>query len=145
MKKKIAILGSTGSIGKSTLEIIKKINKFEVKLLLTNKNFIEITKQIKIFKPYVVIIINKDVYSKVKKKYPNKKFVLLNNIENIQRYIKKIDITVSAIPGIAGLKPTILVGDSLLLRKSYLSSSSIISFFNKSNAWSDIIGLFFSW
>jgi len=108
MKKKIAILGSTGSIGKSTLEIVKKINKFEVKLLLTNKNFIEITKQIKIFKPHVVIIINKDVYSKVKKKYPNKKFVLLNNIENIQRYIKKIDITVSAIPGIAGLKPTIL-------------------------------------
>ena len=41
MKKKIAILGSTGSIGKSTLQIIKKNNQFDIKLLVTNKNFKE--------------------------------------------------------------------------------------------------------
>ena len=109
MKKKIAILGSTGSIGKSTLEIIKKINQFKVKLLVTHKNYSEITKQIKIFKPEIVIVINKDTYLKVKKKFKNKKkIVILNEIKNIQRYVKKIDITVSAIPGIAGLEPTIL-------------------------------------
>ena len=46
MKKKIAILGSTGSIGKSTLEIIKKDKKnFEVVLLSTNKNLRELSKQ----------------------------------------------------------------------------------------------------
>ncbi|MDC0450301.1 hypothetical protein OAL70_05465 [Pelagibacteraceae bacterium] len=39
MKKKIAILGSTGSIGKSTLEIVKRSTKFRVQLLATNKNF----------------------------------------------------------------------------------------------------------
>ena len=46
MKKKIAILGSTGSIGKSTLEIIKKDKKnFDVVLLSTNKNISELKKQ----------------------------------------------------------------------------------------------------
>ena len=108
MKKKIAILGSTGSIGKSTLEIIKKVNRFKVKLLVTHKNYSEIIKQINIFKPEIVVVINEEIYTKVKKKYKNKKLVLLNNIENIRKYIKKIDVTVSAIPGIAGLKPTIL-------------------------------------
>jgi len=47
MKKNIAILGSTGSIGKSTLQIVKKTNQFKVKLLVTNKNLGEIIKQIK--------------------------------------------------------------------------------------------------
>jgi 1-deoxy-D-xylulose-5-phosphate reductoisomerase len=108
MKKNIAILGSTGSIGKSTLKIIKNNNQFNVRLLVTNKNFIEINKQIKIFKPSVVIIINKNIYLKIKKKYQSKNCIILNNVSDSQKHIKKIDITVSAIPGIAGLEPTIL-------------------------------------
>ena len=57
MKKKIAILGSTGSIGKSTLEIIKKDKKnFDVVLLSPNKNIQELSKQQKIFKPKYLII-----------------------------------------------------------------------------------------
>ena len=108
MKKKIAILGSTGSIGKSTLQIVKKVKHFKVQLLVTNKNFVEITRQINFFKPAVVIIINKDVYLKVKKKYQNQKSIILNSFEDIQKYVKKIDVTISAIPGIAGLEPTIL-------------------------------------
>jgi len=108
MIKKIAILGSTGSIGKTTLQIVKKVKQFKVQLLATNKNFVEIARQIKIFKPDVVVIINKDIYLKVKKKYQNKRFVILNSFENIKKHIKKIDVTVSAIPGIAGLEPTIL-------------------------------------
>ncbi len=48
MKKKIAIIGSTGSIGKTTFNIIKKNkNNFEVVLLTTNKNIKEIIKQIR--------------------------------------------------------------------------------------------------
>ena len=51
MKKKIVILGSTGSIGKNTFNLIKKDKKnFEIKLLSTNKNISEIIKQAKIFK-----------------------------------------------------------------------------------------------
>jgi len=108
MKKEIAILGSTGSIGKSTLQIVKKIKQFKIKLLVTHKNFPEIIKQIKTFKPEIVVVINEDVYIKVKKNCKNKKIIILKDIKYIYKYIKKIDVTVSAIPGIAGLMPTIL-------------------------------------
>ena len=107
-KKKIAILGSTGSIGQSVLEVVKKSNEFKVELIIANKNYSKIIKQIKIFKPNIVIVNNKNVFLKVKKKYNNKSIVILNNIVNIEKNIKKIDVTVSAIPGIAGLEPTIL-------------------------------------
>ena len=60
MKKKIAILGSTGSIGKTTFEILKKNqNMFEVQLLTTNKNINELLKQSKIFNVKNLIITDK--------------------------------------------------------------------------------------
>ena len=50
MKKKIAILGSTGSIGKSTIKILKRdYKKVEVVLLTTNKNISELSKQVNFF------------------------------------------------------------------------------------------------
>ena len=67
-KETIAILGSTGSIGQSTLEIVKKSKKLKVILLAANKNYLKIIFQIKIFKPNIVIINDKNIYSKVKKK-----------------------------------------------------------------------------
>ena len=73
-KKTIAILGSTGSIGQSTLEIIKKTNRFKVELLIANKNYLKILTQIKVFKPRVVIINNENIYLKIKKKYHSKKY-----------------------------------------------------------------------
>ena len=107
-KKTIAILGSTGSIGQSALRIVKKSNEFKVQLLAANKNYLKIINQLNVFKPNIFIINNKNIFLKIKKKYYNKKIIILNSIDNVQKYIKKIDITVSAIPGIAGLKPTIL-------------------------------------
>ena len=107
-KKTIAVLGSTGSIGQSTLDIIKKTNEFKVELIFANKNYSKIIEQIKTFKPKIVIINNKKVYLSAKNKYKNKNIVILNDTINLQKHIKKIDITVSAIPGIAGLEPTIL-------------------------------------
>ena len=60
MKKKVIILGSTGSVGQNTLKVLKKNKKeFEVILLSTNKNINIIYKQIKEFKVKNVIIINK--------------------------------------------------------------------------------------
>ena len=68
MKKKIAILGSTGSIGKSTLEVIKKDKKnFDVVLLSANNNFKALIKQAKQFKAKNVLINNKKFYLRVKK------------------------------------------------------------------------------
>ena len=88
MKKKIAIIGSTGSIGKQTLEIIKKNKKnFEVILLSTNKNIPEISKQLKIFKPKNLIITDLEKYKKFKKRKRNIK--IFNNFNCFKKILKK--------------------------------------------------------
>ena len=108
MKKTISILGSTGSIGTTTLKIIsKKKNLFKVNILSANSNYKEICSQIKKFKPNVFIILNKTILLKVKKKFKNKKIQIKNSFKEIQFTKIKNDITVAAIPGLAGLEPTI--------------------------------------
>ena len=107
MKKKIAILGSTGSIGTTSLNIFKKNkNKFDIILLAANRNYSLICKQIKVFKPKYYIISDELVFRKVKKKYKNNKIKIYNNFSNLSLK-KKFDITISSIVGIAGLSPTI--------------------------------------
>ena len=67
MKKKIAILGSTGSIGKSTLDIIRKDKKnFDIVLLSANNNYKKLILQAKEFNAKNVLINNKLFYKKVK-------------------------------------------------------------------------------
>ena len=74
MKTKIAILGSTGSIGKTTVNIIKNDKKnFDVVLLTTNTNYLEILKQVSILKPRNLVINNIKFYEKIKKKLKKKK------------------------------------------------------------------------
>ena len=107
MKKKISILGSTGSIGLSSLKIIdKKRNYFDIYLFSANENLNLICKQIKIYKPKYFIISNYNVFKKVKEKFKKNRIIILNNFSDLKK-IKKIDITITAIPGIAGLSPTI--------------------------------------
>ena len=109
MKKTIAILGSTGSIGKSTIDIIKKDKKnFDVILLTTNNNYREILKQSKQFKARNIIINNKKHYLILKKKLKKNKINIFNNFEAFINQLKsKIDFTMSAISGLEGLKPTL--------------------------------------
>ena len=109
MRQRISILGSTGSIGLQSLDIIsKKNNSFIIYLLSANKNQNEICKQIRKHKPKYFVISNYDIFKRVKKKFKNNKTKIINGIENI-KIKKKIDISISAIPGIAGLKPTISI------------------------------------
>ena len=109
MKKKIAILGSTGSIGKSTIEILRKDKKnFDVFLLTTNNNYREILKQALEFKAQNIIINNKKYYLNLKKKLINKNINIFNNFETFKKkFNTKIDYTMCAISGLAGLKPTL--------------------------------------
>ena len=107
MKKRIAILGSTGSIGKSTLEVIKKDKKnFDVILLTAENNYKKLIKQAKEFKSRNVLIKNKKFYLKVKNSL--KKTKVFTGDMSIKKIIRgKIDYTMSAIVGIAGLQPTV--------------------------------------
>ena len=68
MKKKIAILGSTGSIGKSTIDIVRNDKKnFDIVLLTTNNNYSEILKQTKEFEVKNIVINNYKHYINLKK------------------------------------------------------------------------------
>ena len=107
MKKLLSILGSTGSIGLTTLKIInKKKNSFKPYIFSANKNYKEICKQIKFYKPRYFLISDKIIYKKIKEKFKKNKTIIINRIEEI-KIKKKSDVTISAIPGIIGLKPTI--------------------------------------
>ena len=113
MKKHIAILGSTGSIGKKTLNIIRKNkNKFIVDLITTNKNIKVLQSQIKIFKVKNVIVKDLKNFKTLKKKLKkNKKVKIYNNYECFKKifYKKKIDYVMSSITGLSGLEPTIKI------------------------------------
>ena len=109
MKKKIAILGSTGSIGKTTIDIIKKdIDNFDVILLTANNNYRKLVKQAKELKAKNLIINNKKQYLNLKNKFKNKKINIYNNFHNLNKiFKKKIDYTMCAISGLEGLRPTL--------------------------------------
>ena len=109
MKKKIAILGSTGSIGKTLIEIIKKEKKnFEIVLLSADENYKQLLKQAKTYKVKNLIITNKDSFLKIKNKKISKNIKIFNNFESFKKiFKKKIYYTMSSISGIEGLKPTI--------------------------------------
>jgi len=110
MKKSICILGSTGSIGKNSLSVINSKKKlFSIKTLVADTNYKEIIKQIKIYKPKEFVVNNNKIFLKVKLKYKNKNIKIYNNYNHFNKIKKKIDITISAIPGIAGLEPTMIL------------------------------------
>jgi 1-deoxy-D-xylulose-5-phosphate reductoisomerase len=110
MKKKIAILGSTGSIGKTLIEIIKKDKKnFDVILLTADKNYKELFKQAKILNVKNLIITDEKSYLKLKKKI-NNKIRIFNNFDSYNNiFSKKIDYVMSSISGIYGLEPTLKI------------------------------------
>jgi 1-deoxy-D-xylulose-5-phosphate reductoisomerase len=106
MKKKICILGSTGSIGKSTLEIISKNkNDFNVILLSGNKNFKLLISQAKKFKPKYIYSNNFYLVKKIKYFCNKNKIIIISDLNSLKKV--KFDITIAAISGIAGLLPTL--------------------------------------
>tara|TARA_B100000959_G_C14977117_1_gene621954 strand:- start:916 stop:2091 length:1176 start_codon:yes stop_codon:yes gene_type:complete len=108
MKKKIAILGSTGSIGQTSLNIIKKnLKEFNIFLLSANSSYNLINNQIKIYKPKIFVVNDPKIFTAVKKKYKNKKIKIYNKFSEVPLSKIKLDITISSIVGIAGLEPTI--------------------------------------
>ena len=110
MKKKIGILGSTGSIGESTVQIINNNKKdFDVIFLSTNNNIKKLYTQSNKLHPKAVIIFNKQKYFKFKKKFLKKKIKVFNSFNDLKKSLikSKIDYVMCAISGLAGLDSTI--------------------------------------
>ena len=147
MRKKIVILGSTGSIGQQTLEVIQKhTNEFEVVGLSGWENIRLLKEQIRFFKPKIVVVKNGDVAKRLKRELDN-----LNNVKILWgtdglieiSILEEVDVTVVAITGIASLIPTfeavkkgkkvalaskeaMVVAGELLIKEAKLSNAKII-------------------
>ena len=107
--KKIVILGSTGSIGKSLLKLLK-IKKILILLLTANNNYKELLNQVKIFNVKNVIIKNKKSLEKFKKLNKKSKLKIYNNFDDLDEIFKaKVDYTMNSIVGLDGLEPTLKV------------------------------------
>ena len=111
MKKKIAILGSTSSIGKSLLRIVEKDKKnFKIELLTANKNYKDLISQAKKFQVKNIVITDPQSFKKTKQIIKNKRLNIFQNFNNLKKILpKKIDYVMSAISGISGLLPTLKI------------------------------------
>ena len=109
--KKVAIFGSTGSIGSTLLNIIKKDKKtFDIKLLTADKNYKKLIKQAKFFNVKNIIITNNKSFLITANLLKNTGIKVYKNFDSLNKIFdknKKIDYTMCAISGFQGLKPTL--------------------------------------
>lgn len=109
-KKHIAILGSTGSIGRQALDVVRNHSEaFEVEVLTAQNNADLLIEQAIFFKPNAVVIGNDEKYQTVRKAleaYPIKVFSGKESIRQVVT-MDEIDIVLTAMVGIAGLEPTL--------------------------------------
>ena len=102
-------MGSTGSIGTSSLSVLKKNKNFKIHLLTSKSNVQKIFNQAIKFKVKNIIIEDKKKYLSFKKKFKSKNINLYLGIKNIKKILKskKIDYVINSISGINGLEPTL--------------------------------------
>ncbi|OFX17735.1 MAG: 1-deoxy-D-xylulose-5-phosphate reductoisomerase [Bacteroidetes bacterium GWA2_31_9] len=124
MKKRIAILGSTGSIGIQALEVIESHQDlFEVEVLTANHNSELLIKQALIYNPNSVVIADESKYSEVKEALIKTDIKVFAGEKSIAQIVESdtIDIVLTAMVGFSGLIPTI----------NAIKSSKIIALANK--------------
>ena len=108
--KKIAIFGSTGSIGTSLINIILKNKKdFKIELLTANKNYKKLIKQTRFLNVKNIIITDEKAFLNTKKILKNKRINVYNNFNSFKKIFKnkKVDYSMCAISGFDGLRPTL--------------------------------------
>ncbi|MBT4365777.1 MAG: 1-deoxy-D-xylulose-5-phosphate reductoisomerase [Desulfobacteraceae bacterium] len=108
--KNLTILGSTGSIGKNTLNIVEMFpDRFSVKVLAARDNINLLAKQIEKFQPEIAVVINENILSELKRMIPSSGVEILCGHEGykIAATYDSVDMVVSSMVGAAGLMPTI--------------------------------------
>jgi len=107
--KKIAVLGSTGSIGTNSLELVDKLKgRFAVVGLAAGSNTPLLIRQVEKFKPKIISLKTKEEALKLKDRFKNLSLRVVygpEGAEEVARF-EENDIVVSAITGIEGLRPT---------------------------------------
>ena len=145
-KLNIGIIGSTGSVGRTSLKIFKECKgKFNIELLVCDQNLKEVTRQIKTYSPKYVFINNANVYDCIKLIKFKKKVIFFNNFLYFQKKFKsKLDKVILGVPGLVGLKfafffiknskeilvankESLVCGASILLKKAKANNCKITS------------------
>lgn len=109
-KRNIAILGSTGSIGKQALEVIsKQEDKFQVEVLTSNNNSDLLIEQARKYKPNAVVIVNESEYKKVQESLAADDIKVFAGSKSLASIVEmeSIDLVLTALVGYSGLLPTI--------------------------------------
>ena len=109
-KRTIAILGSTGSIGTQTLQVVEEHpDKFEVYAITANTRVDELIEQARKFLPEAVVIADESKYPKLKEALADLPIKVYGGYESICQIVesKPIDVVVTAMVGFSGLRPTI--------------------------------------
>jgi len=109
-KRKVAILGSSGSIGTQALDVIKEqAHLFEVEVLTVNRSADLLIEQAKKFKPNAVVIVDETQYQKVNDALFEEDIMVYAGAAALEQVVqfKQVDIVLTALVGYAGLKPTI--------------------------------------
>ncbi len=109
MKKRIAILGSTGSIGTQSLEVIgNNPEQFEVEVLTANNNVDLLIEQAKKHQPNVVVVANKEKYAYVSEALKNEPVKIFAGADALNQVVQMdtVDQVITAMVGYSGLVPT---------------------------------------
>ena len=110
MKKKISILGSTGSIGVNALKILSNLkDQFELVCLTANTNSSLLLQQIEKFKPKSICIVDLDSYEQIKNELDSFDVEVLTGRSGLLEISKRdnVDIILNALVGASGMEPTI--------------------------------------
>lgn len=106
--KKISILGSTGSVGTQTLEVVRELNDIHVMGITTNENIDLLEKQILEFKPKLAAVMNEELAQVLKDKLKNCDIKIVSGMAGLIEVatMDEVDTVVTSVVGNVGLKPT---------------------------------------
>ena len=137
--KKITILGSTGSIGGQTLEVIDSLKNWQVKALTAYKNIELLEKQIKNYQPEFVVVVDEAAAAELKSKLKADQTEVLSGKESLKiAASENVELVLNAIVGFAGLEPSIAAAEAandiaLANKESLVSGGSILTDLVKEN------------
>jgi 1-deoxy-D-xylulose-5-phosphate reductoisomerase len=136
MPQRIALLGSTGSIGTQSLDIISRFpEEFVVEVLVAGNNVDLLTQQALRFQPDSVVIGNKDQYPLLKENLRNTNIKVYAGEEAMEQVVTSstVDTVIASIVGYSGLKPTIAAikaGKRIALANKETSGKGIREYLN---------------
>ncbi len=109
IKKKIAVLGSTGSIGTQTLEVVRHNSDFKIEVLAAGSNIEALEKQVREFSPRLVCVYKENAAKELKTKIADTDTKVVSGMEGLieAATFDTTNVVVTAMVGMIGIRPTI--------------------------------------